>query len=328
MRCLTLLVIAVLHGGILNHRTAVADEPLAIIFDTDMDTDCDDAGALAMLHALADQGKVKILATVVSSKFAYSAPCTAAINAYFDRPDILIGVPKGEGASTKRGSKYAQQIAIEFRPKLKDNEEAPDATAVYRRVLAAQPDQSVVIVSVGYLTNLRDLLLTKADRHSDLDGPALIRKKVKYWVCMGGAYPKRTEHGGYGNFMPHAEATVAAVRDWPGDIYFSGDGRRISTGRLLRSEAGEGNPVARVYELYLGTRKSRPSWDQVALLYAVDPESPVWRVTSRGYNHVFDNGTNHWREEPDDPRHHLVQVDPDSRAKVQATIEKLMAHAP
>jgi hypothetical protein len=30
-------------------------EPVPIIFDTDMDSDCDDAGALALLHTLADR---------------------------------------------------------------------------------------------------------------------------------------------------------------------------------------------------------------------------------------------------------------------------------
>jgi len=303
-------------------------EPVRIIFDTDMDTDCDDAGALAMLHAFADQGKVKILATTVSSKFPYSAPCTAAINSYFGRSDVPIGVPKGEGASTKRGSKYAKQIAAKFRARFKTNDDAPDARAVYRKVLASQPDQSVVIVSVGYLTNLKDLLLTPPDEHSKLDGRALVARKVKQWVCMGGAYPKRTEHGGYGNFMPHAAATVASIRDWPGNVYFSGNGKRIHTGRLLRTKKATGNPVARVYEIFLGSRKTRPSWDQVALLYAVDPEAPFWKVTSRGYNHIFPNGTNHWREAPDDPRHHLVDVNPNARDKVKATIEQLMAHAP
>jgi hypothetical protein len=38
-----------------------------IILDTDMSGDCDDAGALALLHALADQGECEILATVVSA---------------------------------------------------------------------------------------------------------------------------------------------------------------------------------------------------------------------------------------------------------------------
>src|SRR5690606_32742496 len=42
--------------------TAVAD-PVKVIFDTDYSTDCDDPGALAVLHALADLGEVEILAT-------------------------------------------------------------------------------------------------------------------------------------------------------------------------------------------------------------------------------------------------------------------------
>jgi hypothetical protein len=46
----------------------LAAEPVRVIFDTDMDTDCDDAGALALLHALADNGEAVILATLVSSQ--------------------------------------------------------------------------------------------------------------------------------------------------------------------------------------------------------------------------------------------------------------------
>ena len=53
---------------------------VGIIFDTDMDTDCDDAGALAILHALADRGEAEILATVVSSRYPWSVPCVEAID--------------------------------------------------------------------------------------------------------------------------------------------------------------------------------------------------------------------------------------------------------
>ncbi len=324
----SLLLVTFMH---LAPSSARADGPVRVILDTDMDTDCDDAGALAMLHTFADQGKVEILATVVSSKFPYSAPCTEAINAHFGRPGLPIGVPKGDGASTKRGSKYAKQVAAEFRTRLTDNDDAADARSVYRKALAAQPDGSVVIVSVGYLTNLRDLLRTRPDEHSKLDGRALVGRKVKRWVCMGGAYPQRLKHGGYGNFMPHAAATVEAVRDWPGDVYFSGDGEHIHTGQSFNTKAaskGSKGPVARAYRLYLGSRKARPSWDQVALLFAIEPEAPFWKVTTQGYNHVFENGTNQWREEPEDRRHHLVGVKPERREEVEKTIEKMMAQVP
>jgi len=311
----------------------VAASPLSlraetsIIFDTDMDTDCDDAGALAMLHALADKGTVRILATVVSSKYSYSAMTVQAINAYFKRPDLPVGVVKGKGASTKRGSKYARAIAEKFPGRYKSNENIPDARDVYRKVLAAQKDGSVVIVSVGYLTNLRDLLETPADAVSSLNGTELVRHKVKYWVCMGGAYPSRLKPGGYGNFMPDQQATIKAVQDWPGTIFFSGDGRKIQTGTLVRKK-NESNPVKMAYDLYLKTRPTRPSWDQVALFYAVQPKASYWKVTRKGHNQILEKATNRWNDEPDDKRHNLVTVLPEKREELTKAIDELMAHEP
>lgn len=178
-------ILAVLAFVVSCPTSAVAQVP--IIFDTDMDTDCDDAGALAVLHALADRGEAEILATVVSSRYPWSVPCVEAINRYYGRADLPIGAPKTEWADTgRRGSRYAKQIAQQFPTRLKSNDDAPDAVAVYRRVLSAQEDHSVVITSVGYLTNLRDLLASRPDDISPLDGRSLIEQKVDRWVCMAG----------------------------------------------------------------------------------------------------------------------------------------------
>jgi hypothetical protein len=279
-----------------------------------------------MLHALADRGEARILATVVSSRFAWSAPCVEAINRYYGRPDLPIGVPKGEGASTRRGSKYARQIAEAFTTRLRSNDDAPDAAAVYRLLLASQPDRSVTVVTVGYLTNLRDLLATGADAHSGLPGPDLVRRKVRRWVCMGGRYPEHLDPGVYGNFKPDPAAAAAAVRDWPGTIHFSGLGRKIQTGRGL-PRTPEANPVRRAYALYLGKRPTRSSWDQVAVLFAVRPDAAFWQLRTTGYNHLFENGTNQWRDEPDKD-HVLVELKPDTRAGVESTIEALMVRPP
>src|SRR5688500_19154667 len=86
--------------------------PVRLILDSDMDSDCDDAGALAVLHALADRGEAEILATVVSSKNPWSAPCVDAINTYYGRGDLPVGAPKGAGAAKE--SKYARKIAEQF----------------------------------------------------------------------------------------------------------------------------------------------------------------------------------------------------------------------
>ncbi len=298
-----------------------------IIFDTDMDTDCDDAGALAVLHALADSGEAEILATVVSSRYPWSAPCVEAINRYYGRGDLPIGVPKTAWADTGgRGSRYAKQIGEEFSTRLKSNDDAPDAVDVYRRVLAGRPDHSVVVVSVGYVTNLRDLLASQPDTNSPLDGRSLVEKKVDRWVCMGGRYPEHLDPGVYGNFKPDPLSAVIAARDWPGYIFFSGDGRKIGTGGRLK-ETPKGNPVRRVYELYLGEKPTRPSWDLIAVLYGVRPDAAFWEVHRGGHNHIFENGTNQWREGAES-NHRLVTAREGVAVELRETLDELMVREP
>jgi hypothetical protein len=307
-------------------------EPVRIIFDTDMDSDCDDAGALALLHALGDRGEAEILATVVSSDHPWSGPCVDAINTYFGRPDLPIGAPQGSGRD-HQGSRFARRIAEEFPHDLPSETAAPDATQVYRRTLSAQPDHSVVIVTVGDLTNLRYLLESPADEQRSLSGTELVRRKVKRWVCMGSRYPADRDPGRWGNFKLDPESTVKAIEGWPASIVFTGGGafaESLATGRGL-AKAPQDNPVRRVYELYFGGEpRNRHSADQVAVLIAVRGAGDPWRQVIAGYNQIFPNGTHEWRETPDNPRHSYVsalaeKVEP---RHVAATIEELMLHTP
>ena len=166
-----------------------------VIFDTDMDTDCDDLGAMAILHAMADQGEIKILATTCSSKYPYSGPCIQTVNDYYGRKDLPVGVPKGKGASIDRGSQYARPLVERFKPAAQTNDDLPDAVTVLRKALAESSDQSVVLVTVGYLTNLSDLLKSEPDTISDLSGRDLVAKKILRYVCMGGRYPEQLSYG-------------------------------------------------------------------------------------------------------------------------------------
>ena len=66
--------------------------PRRIILDTDMDGDCDDASALAILHALANRGECTILGIVVSAPPVEGAVGTVrAINQACGRPDLPVG---------------------------------------------------------------------------------------------------------------------------------------------------------------------------------------------------------------------------------------------
>src|SRR5262245_14788745 len=84
-----------LVSGLLWINSLLAAEPLKVIFDTDIDGDNDDVAAAAILHAFADQGRVEILAMGVVSRFPYSPACLDAINTYYGRGDIPVGVYKG-----------------------------------------------------------------------------------------------------------------------------------------------------------------------------------------------------------------------------------------
>ena len=75
-----------LTGGCTAGRsTASPPEPQApagvpIILDTDIGTDVDDAGALAMLHALAGRGEARILAVMSSNRNPWSGAAIDVIS--------------------------------------------------------------------------------------------------------------------------------------------------------------------------------------------------------------------------------------------------------
>ena len=56
--------------------------PVDLIFDTDMSIDVDDVGALCALHALADRGEVRLLATVHNSASPRGVGALAGGGAY------------------------------------------------------------------------------------------------------------------------------------------------------------------------------------------------------------------------------------------------------
>ena len=165
--------------------------PVKVIFDTDMCQDCDDVGALAVLNTFADQGKAEILACVANGhdRDKAIAASISAINTYYGRPDVAIGTYQGPGHPATP-SPYTAKLRDEFPHAAKPDDEEPRAVDVYRRTLAAAPDGSVVIVSVGFLVNLRDLLESKPDALSPLAGIDLVRQKVKKLVVMGGDFPQ------------------------------------------------------------------------------------------------------------------------------------------
>ncbi|MHC4749941.1 MAG: nucleoside hydrolase [Planctomycetota bacterium] len=291
------------------HLSAVA-RPVKVIFDTDMESDVDDVGALAMLHGFANRGEAEILATISSSLNPWSAPTIDVINTFFGRPDIPIGNVKTLGVY--RNSKYARMISEKYPQDIGLGENAPNANQVYRKVLSGQPDNSVVIVTVGYLTNLSKLLNTEADKHSPLSGMELVAKKVKHLVCMGGRYPLEQNPGKWGNFKPDPQAIRHVANDWPTMIIFTTGGdfaNAIPTGKILfETDDTHPNPVREAYAIFLDgwDRKYHHSADLIAVYVAVKGHEPYFKLRTHGYFHIFEDGTHMWRFSPNEPKHYIV----------------------
>lgn len=312
--------------------------PVKIFFDTDMETDCDDAGALAVLHALADNGECEILATVVSVRDPASLMTVDAINAYRGRAGLPAGMVIGDEGVLEKSS-YASRIAAEFPHRFRGLSKLPDATTVYRDVLEKQPDRSVVVVTVGYLTNLGKLLEFPAgDGHAS--GADLIRTKVAKWVCMGGNFigspPKDDLKLGNVNFQRDAKSAHFVVANWPGPLVFAG--REIGSvpsglaiGECLARTPAD-NPVRRAYEHYFGGKlNNRHVADLVTVLYAVRGLRDYWDMETRGAMELRADMTFDWKWEPDGDHAFLLKKkvggQPNDRY-IEHTLEDLLVQAP
>lgn len=327
-----------LLGGLISPLHA-AEPPVKIILDVDLAEDVDDAGALAVLHALANRGEAEILATMVSAKNESVGPCLDAINSYYGRPNLPIGYQRGheygylnkKDASRETSSKYVEPVAKAFPHDLKRSSDAPDAAVLFRKILSAQPDQSVTIVTVGFLTNLKGLLDSAPDEHSPLNGEALVKQKVKQWVCMGGIFPggKFPDGGGEYNVMWDTVASVRAINDWPTPIVFSGFeiGVRVKVGGRLR-ETSEANPVRACYQHYNGLT-DRESWDLTAVLYAVRGARDYWTLSEPGFclmHNRVSHGYNEWI--PAAHQQHRYLIEKMSPAGVAKVLDELLVQKP
>ena len=55
--------------------------------------------------------------------------------------------------------------------------------------------------------------------------------------------------------------------------------------------------------------------------------SKTWKIHTGGHNHIFENGTNQWREGPE-TNHRLVELQPDAERPLRETLDQLMVQAP
>ena len=299
------------------------DEVVQVIFDTDIDTDVDDVGALAVIHSYVQEGKAELLACVGSCNSGWAAPAMDAINTYFGQPDIPVGI--SPDCPSGGGSPYQRVVARAYENDIYSDANAPSALSVYRQTLAAAEDDSVVLIVVGMLNNLYDLLRSGPDQYSDLTGMELVAQKVKLCTIMGGQYPSGREW----NLLNHPQAAQLIAEQCPVPVLWSGFeiGNSIITGdAVTRDRMEEDSPVALSYDLYMKSDSGRQSWDLTTMLFAVEGASDYWTL-QRGTNSVSaGDGSNVWTPDENGKDAILVQkMAPDQVAQV-LNDRMVMAH--
>jgi inosine-uridine nucleoside N-ribohydrolase len=314
-------------SGCISHSGKKSNQPVKIIFDTDIGPDYDDVGALAFLHAMADSGKAEILATVASNKNELVVPSIDVINTYFGRPEIQTGSPKSAGASMGAAQHWADSITSKYPHSIKSTSEAQDAVAVYRKILDTQPDNSVTIVTVGFLTNLNNLLKSQPDKISSLSGRELVEKKVKKLVSMAGWFPKGKEF----NIYIDSASSKFVFENWPGEIIFTGYeiGKDIKTGLKLIASGITNSPVKDVFRISIPLSQEdkygRMSWDETAVLIAVYGAEKFFD-TVKGTIKISSDGSNTWEDNPAGKHFYVVMKAPAN--EIADFIEARMMHTP
>jgi purine nucleosidase len=290
-RICNFLVAAILfHGTSLAVRGA---EPVRLIFDTDIGNDVDDVLALGMIHALQARQACRLLAVTITKDSDQAGPFVDAINTFYLRGETPIGVVRP--GKTPEPGKFLpmalekRQDQFRYPHDLKSNNDAPEAVALLRKTLAAEPDNSVAIAQVGFSTNLARLLDSKGDDSSPLAGRELILKKVKLLSIMAGAFQTIDGKAHYCeyNVVQDIANCRKLANEWPTAVVWSGFEIGIALpypGESIVKDYGyvEDHPVAEAYRRYEAPPHNRPTWDLTSVLYAVYPDRGYFDLSPGG----------------------------------------------
>ena len=314
-------------------------EVTKIIFDTDIGGDCDDAGALALIHRLCDKGEAELLAVTHCFNSPYYAGCIDAINRFFGR-EVPVGINYSKPFSENRGvyaAELCEKCSHKYPPEAHNTEDGPEDTlTLLRKTLSQSEDGSVTFVVTGALDSMARLILSGPDEISPLTGKELVEKKIKRTVLMGGrffeSWPMILYESGdpthhvmtweYNIRFSGYENAAAVFDNWNGELILSSYeiGSYIVSMVGYGKRAQEGDPVALAYQIHNGDT-GRCSWDLTAVLEAVRP-GVYWNHHAFGKISVDQDMVTHWNKN-EDFRHTYLLPKADYE-EILHTIDNLM----
>ena len=279
-----------------------------IIFDCDMGSSTDDLFALMMLYRYMDMKRCDLLGVIVDRMGAANADAVDVMNNFYGYPNIPVGLER-QGINAPHvfipyhNMAYArtEDAVPMFKQTYKAPGEYPEAYKLYRKILSEQPDHSVTIASVGFVTSLARLLQSVPDEYSPLNGVELVRAKVKDIFCMGGVFGEAVEPD-Y-NFTQAIDFSMKFFELWPKeiDMFFSpgevGDPLDYAVDQVLADISWtDCHPIKWVYE-YLQCNTGQKMWDPLAVINAVEGDD-IYSLSERGWVELTPRGETIFTPDP------------------------------
>lgn len=332
----TLMVLSLLTAARpVSAQTTAAKIPL--IFDTDIGNDCDDVLAMGVIHSLQSRGLCELLAVTITKDHDQCAAFVDAINTFYGRGEIPIGVCRS--GITPQQSRFTGLVTSRdgdqdrYPHDLKSGKDAPEAVMVLRRVLAGQADGSVVIVQVGFSTNLANLLKSPPDDVCPMSGRELVAKKVRLLSVMAGAFALVNGQSHYEyNVVEDIPSARALAEEWPSTIVYSGFEIGLAAPYPATSIEQDYNyvphhPLKESYVLYEPPPHNRPTWDLTSVLYAVFPDRGYFGLSGPGTVIVDDKGLTTFTPADSGLRRFLT-LTPEQQVRVTEALVQLASEPP
>lgn len=203
-----------------------------IIYDTDIGSSTDDLFALRLLYYYSDMELCKLLGGIVCRMGTEYVALADLMNNYYNHGNLPLGVERNGVNAPNVYIPYSgicdlknEDGSLMFKRSILDYSKLPDGWKLYRKLLSSQPDKSVKICAIGFMSTIVQLLKSGPDEYSTLTGKELVEKKVKGLYVMGGKFGE-IDNTKPGYNFGHKEAlqfSKELFELWPTstNIYFS-----------------------------------------------------------------------------------------------------------
>jgi len=281
---------------------------IRVIFDGDIGSSTDDLFALMMLYRYMDMKRCTLLGVIVDRMGRSYGDVIDIMNNYYGHPDIPIGV-ETQGVKNPHvfidyhNAPYARTIEGEpiFKRSIGDDGSYMEGYKLYRKLLSEQPDHSVTITSIGFVTTLSRLLESKPDEFSSLNGVELVRTKVKNIYIMGGVFGDSVEPDF--NFSAAIEFSMKFFELLPKEVELIYSPGEVGDPFDYRPEMvisdinwTDVHPIKWVYQ-HVNCDTGQKMWDPQAIIHAIEGDD-FYKLSERGFVTLTPQGETIFKADP------------------------------